>query len=148
MLKVFQKRITLNKIILRMKSNNFTKEELKKKLTPLQYRVTQEKGTDRPFEGKWTYHFEKKGYYLCIVCEFPLFKAQTKYEASCGWPAFYDGLANNITKKADNSHGLNRVEVLCKNCESHLGHVFNDGPKKNGIRYCINSSSMTYNKEK
>ena len=99
----------------------FTKEELKKRLTSQQYKVTEENGTDRQHSGKYTTHFTKIGHYLCIVCEIPLFKAQTKYKSSCGWPSFYDGLKNNILEKIDCSYGMNRMEVVCKSCESHLG---------------------------
>lgn len=144
MQKLIKKAKSFNKLLIRMNSKKYPKEQLKKKLTPLQYRVTQEKGTDRPFEGIYNSHFTKIGQYLCLICESPLFKAQTKYESSCGWPAFYEGLGDRIEEKVDGSHGLNRVEVLCKECGSHLGHVFKDGPKPTGVRYCINSSSIVY----
>ncbi|KRX02673.1 Mss4-like protein [Pseudocohnilembus persalinus] len=118
--------------------------ELKKKLSPLQYKVTQDGETERPYTGKYNDFFEQ-GVYQCVVCETDLFKSESKYNSSCGWPSFFKGIEDKIKEKDDFSHGMFRTEVLCKNCGSHLGHKFNDGPKdKTGIRYCINSVSLNF----
>ncbi len=132
-------------------SNNsnktFDKSELKKRLSNVEYNVTQENGTERPFTGKYYLHFED-GFYHCIVCETPLFKSEHKFESHCGWPAFSEeSYSNTINYIQDKSHGMIRTEIRCKNCDSHLGHVFNDGPKPKGIRFCVNSASLNFNKK-
>ncbi|ADE19673.1 peptide-methionine (R)-S-oxide reductase MsrB [Mycoplasma crocodyli] len=120
-----------------------TKEELKTILTPLQYRVTQENGTEKPFDNKYDEHFEK-GIYVDIVDGSVLFSSVDKYNSGCGWPAFSKPV-DSLKEVSDYSHGLNRVEVRSKNADSHLGHVFTDGPKdKGGLRYCINSASLKF----
>jgi len=124
-----------------------TEEELKKKLTPKQYHILREKGTEAPFSGQ--YHDSKeKGMYVCVVCGNQLFSSDTKFDSGTGWPSFTDpaNLAN-IELHDDNTLGMSRVEVTCKNCGSHLGHVFDDGPKdKGGKRYCINSACLMLKK--
>ncbi|MDD7795933.1 peptide-methionine (R)-S-oxide reductase MsrB [Clostridium sp. 'White wine YQ'] len=122
-----------------------SREELKKNLTPLQYSVTQENSTEKPFENEYD-EFFKEGIYVDIVTGEPLFSSTDKYNSGCGWPAFSKPIEKGIVKeKADFTHGMHRVEVRSKEGDSHLGHVFNDGPKElGGIRYCINSASLKF----
>ena len=120
-------------------------EDLKKKLSPVEYAVTQENATERPFTGKYD-DFYKKGIYVDIVSGEPLFSSSDKYDAGCGWPAFSKPLEKRgVKEKADFSHGMHRVEVRSKEADSHLGHVFTDGPAdKGGLRYCINSAALRF----
>ena len=121
-----------------------SQEELRKKLSEEEYRVTQQKGTEMPFTGEYVDHHEK-GMYTCTVCGNELFVSDTKFDSGTGWPSFDSTLGEDkVTKDLDDSHGMIRTEVKCNKCGAHLGHVFNDGPTKTGERYCINSCSLKF----
>ena len=122
-------------------------DELRNKLSPEQYHVTQEKGTERPFTGKYWDH-KDAGTYKCVVCGAELFESDTKFDAHCGWPSFYAPANDeNVAEHSDVTHGMTRTEVTCKSCGAHLGHVFPDGPRPTGLRYCINSASLDFDEQ-
>ncbi len=116
----------------------------KSELSPEAFWVLREHGTERPFTGKWLAN-KKDGQYVCAACGYPLFSSKAKFDTECGWPSFYESLDKSHVKEiVDNSHGMHRIEIRCARCGGHLGHVFNDGPKPTGMRYCINSVSLDF----
>tara|TARA_B100000900_G_C20598586_1_gene724492 strand:+ start:959 stop:1453 length:495 start_codon:yes stop_codon:yes gene_type:complete len=122
-----------------------TDEEWRNVLNDEEFRVLREKGTEYPHTGKYNLHFEN-GVYNCNGCKTPLFESNQKFESDCGWPSFDDAIDGSIKYVKDYTHNMVRTEILCVKCDGHLGHVFNDGPTETGLRYCVNSVSIDFNK--
>ena len=133
-----QEKIDMSKKILKSDS------EWETCLTPEEYKILREKGTEMAFTGKF-YNHKEDGTYSCAGCDYELFSSETKFDSGTGWPSFYQALEKDrIIEKEDKTLGMNRVEILCARCESHLGHVFTDGPNPTGLRYCVNSVSLDF----
>jgi peptide-methionine (R)-S-oxide reductase len=129
-----------------MTATKLTKSDAhwREQLTPEQYRVTRQHGTERPFTGPYWDSFER-GTYSCVCCGEPLFRSDTKFDAGCGWPSFFEEIRPGAVREIEDlAFGMRRVEIRCATCDAHLGHVFPDGPKPTGLRYCMNGNAMTF----
>lgn len=125
-------------------SKHSTPETRQRSLTEMQFYVTQKQGTEPPFTGHLL-HNKRDGVYHCLVCDAPLFLSETKYDSGCGWPSFFEPVSETAIRYIDdNSHGMQRIEIRCGQCDAHLGHVFPDGPQPTGERYCVNSASLSF----
>ena len=123
-----------------------SEQEWKEQLSPEEFYVCRQHGTEAPFSGKF-YDNKESGLYKCVCCNEPLFESDTKFDSGTGWPSYYEGVEDSIREIKDMTHGMIRTEVRCSSCDAHLGHVFEDGPAPTGLRYCINSVCLTFEEE-